>query len=47
MVNWTHENDEQLEALRGELETAFTAGDLGEALRLSRQVDEIQLQRLA
>ena len=35
-----------VEILRGELEAAYMAGNLEEALRLSRQMDGIQLQRL-
>ena len=46
MVKRTYGNDVQVETVRGELEAAFMAGNLEEALRLSRQMDGIQLQQL-
>ena len=46
MVKRTYGTDGLMEALRGELEAAFSAGNLEEAIRLSCQMDQIQLFKL-
>ena len=46
MLKRTYGRDGLMEALRGELEAAFSAGNLEEAIRLSRRMDQIQLIKL-
>ena len=46
MVKRTYGRDGLMEALRAEMEDAFSAGNLEEAIRLSCQMDQIQLLKL-